>query len=100
MAWHALLGPELVTNTSEMRKGRPTTAVVAVSSSRVLGTSWAPPRQPRTNGRDDEGCGATDGGAAFGRNTGTLGLARSAWEEKRCLGLLRPLSAECSVGSR
>ena len=65
MAWDALLGPELlVTNTSEMRKGRPTTAVVAVSSSRVLGTSWAPPRQPRTNGRDDEGCGATDGGAA------------------------------------
>ena len=89
MAWDALLGLVLVTNTSEMRPGRPTTAVVAVSSSRVLGT-WAPPRQRRTNGRDDEGCGATDGGAACGRNTGTLGLARSAWEEKRCLGLLRP----------
>ena len=90
MAWDALLGLVLVTNTSEMRPGRPTTAVVAVSSSRVARHLGTAPRQPRTNGRDDEGCGATDGGAACGRNTGTLGLARSAWEEKRCLGLLRP----------
>ena len=50
MAWDAL-GLVLVTNTSEMRPGRPTTAVVAVSSSRVLGT-WA--RHLGSGGRTGE----------------------------------------------